>query len=135
MYAELLHLFTLHHLRKVQGSRTFRQTEARVTICRFSVDSFSSYPLFPSPSCALQTPSHTVWSPRPLSGSLSPQYHSAELVACKVGGLLPPAVDVPVTPPPQTHTNVVNIPLQYTNPLPEEGLLVKEPTLALLFYA
>ncbi len=66
---------------------------------------FQPVPLFPSLSCA--TPPTLYGYPAPsqtLSLAYPPsQYHSAEWVPCKLGGLLPPAVDVsgtPHSPPP-----------------------------------
>lgn len=96
MYTELLHLVTLHHLRKFREvvlTDKLRLEFPRVDSLSLCIVSFNPYPLFASLSCAPQTPSLSVWFPCPLSGSLSfayppSQYHSAERAACKLCCLL-----------------------------------------------
>lgn len=96
---------------KVQGSCTPRLTEDKVIVCWLScsVASCFVYPLTPSLLCVLQAPSYSVCSPT-LSASFwfaYPQlreYHSPERMASKLGGLLPPAVDVSATPHPTPNT-------------------------------
>lgn len=95
---------------KVQGSRTLRQTEARVTVCWLSLCSlFLSIPPLslalmrsanPLPLCLVPPPLLKLSLVR-----LSPShYQSTKWVACKLGGLQPPAVDM-LWPPPLSHLN------------------------------
>lgn len=74
--ADLLHLIA-HSTTTSKASAWsyFRQTRAKVTVCVHTL-SLSLYSLFqcvasfPLLSCTLQTPSHSVWLPRPLAGPL-----------------------------------------------------------------
>lgn len=106
VYTELLHLVTLHHLRKFREVVLSDKLRLELLFAdSLSVASFSPFPLFPLALVRSANPLPLCLVPPPLLKlslvRLSPsQYHSTKRVACKLGGLQPPTVDMLWPPPP-----------------------------------